>query len=200
MTKLHGRRQDSSNKMFLIFSKPMIVCRLCFFKSQRDWDRHDESAAKVHRIAQGRAPRFCIDCRALNRITQGDSYPIPSLEAVLRDLSGYNFYCCFDLKSGYWQIPIREQDRHKTAFVCKFGLFAWRAMPFGPLQLVFKELLISLAINGVLLKLLQKQNQKKKLLRWEPTLIIFLLDHMQWLGWYYCFVQFVSRAEAQTLS
>ena len=81
--------------------------------------------------APGRAPRFCIDYRALNRITIGDSYPLPSVEAVLRDLSGYNFYCCFDLKSGYWQIPIREQDRHKTAFVCKLGLFEWTVMPFG---------------------------------------------------------------------
>jgi len=81
--------------------------------------------------APGRAPRFCVDYQIVNKITKGDSYPLPSVESVLRDLAGYNYYCCFDLKSGYWQVPIRKQERHKTAFLCKMGLFEWTVMPFG---------------------------------------------------------------------
>jgi hypothetical protein len=77
------------------------------------------------------APRFCVDYRILNKITKRDCYPLPSVESVLRDLAGYNCYCCFDLKSGYWQVPIRKQDRHKTAFVCKMGLSEWTVIPFG---------------------------------------------------------------------
>ena len=77
----------------------------------------------VEARAPGRAPRFCVDYRILNKTTKGDSYPLPSVESVLRDLAGYNYYYCFDLKSGYWQVPIRKEDRHKTAFVCKMGLF-----------------------------------------------------------------------------
>jgi len=53
------------------------------------------------------------------------------VESVLRDLAGYNYYYCFDLKSGYWQVPIRKEDRHKTAFVCKMGLFECTVKPFG---------------------------------------------------------------------
>jgi putative transposase len=81
--------------------------------------------------APGRAPRFCVDYRILNKTTKGDSYPLPSVESVLRDLAVYSYYCCFDLKSGYWQVPIRKQDRHETVFVCKMGLFEWTVMPFG---------------------------------------------------------------------
>jgi hypothetical protein len=81
--------------------------------------------------APGRAPRFCVDHRILNKITKGDSYPLRSVESVLRHLAGYNYYCYFDLKSGYWKVPIRKQDRHKTAFICKMGLFEWMLMLFG---------------------------------------------------------------------
>jgi hypothetical protein len=73
---------------------------------------------------------LCIDYRLLNKITVGDKYPLPSVEDVLRDLAGFNYYCPFDLKSGYWQIRIKEEDRHKTAFSCKLGLLQWTAMPF----------------------------------------------------------------------
>jgi hypothetical protein len=98
--------------------------------------------------APRRALRFCVDYRILNEITKGDSYPLPSVESVLRDLAGYKYYCCFDLKSGYWQVPIREKDRHKTAaFSCKMGLMD--VMPFGPKTLlpVSSESLTSLAIT-----------------------------------------------------
>jgi len=79
----------------------------------------------------GRVHRFCINYRLLNKIAVGDKCPLASVEHVLRDLAGFNLYCSFDFKSGYWQIRIKEEDRRKTAFSSKLGLFQWTTMPFG---------------------------------------------------------------------
>ena len=36
-----------------------------------------------------------------------------------------------DLTAAFWQIPVKKQDRFKTAFTCEGGLFEWKRMPFG---------------------------------------------------------------------
>ena len=60
--------------------------------------------------------RFIIDYRKLNNITIADNYPLPNLEYALEQVGGQRFYTKLDLRSGYFQIPIRAEDRHKTAF------------------------------------------------------------------------------------
>ncbi|XP_070174729.1 uncharacterized protein [Littorina saxatilis] len=75
--------------------------------------------------------RFCIDFRALNKITHFDAEPIPDPDELFCSLAGANFYTKIDLAKGYWQIPIKPEDRHKTAFQTPLGLFQWVKMPFG---------------------------------------------------------------------
>ncbi|GBM89597.1 Transposon Ty3-I Gag-Pol polyprotein [Araneus ventricosus] len=60
--------------------------------------------------------RFCVDYRKLNEITKKDSYRLPRIDDTLDALNGSQWFTTLDLKSGYWQIEIRPEDREKTAF------------------------------------------------------------------------------------
>ena len=75
--------------------------------------------------------RFCIDFRHLNKITRFDSETIPDTEASFVFLRGKKYFSKIDLTKGYWQIPLAEEDRPKTAFRTSQGLFQFVRMPFG---------------------------------------------------------------------
>ena len=76
--------------------------------------------------------RLVVDYKKLNSITIKDSSPLPNLEDVLRKLGkGYCFFSKLDLKSGFYQIPINENDKIKTAFITPFGLYQFNVLPMG---------------------------------------------------------------------
>ncbi|OWZ06564.1 hypothetical protein PHMEG_00021159, partial [Phytophthora megakarya] len=75
--------------------------------------------------------RFCIDYRALNKVTKKDVYPLPRIDETLEALGGALLFSTLDLKAGYWQILVAAVDRDKTAFTTKKGLFRFIRMPFG---------------------------------------------------------------------
>lgn len=75
--------------------------------------------------------RFCIDMRALNRITVFDAEPMPNIEDLFSKLSGHKFFSRFDLSKGYWQVPLTSSSKHKTAFRTPNGLFQFKVMAFG---------------------------------------------------------------------
>jgi hypothetical protein len=53
------------------------------------------------------------------------------VDDTLDELKDANFYTHLDLASGFWQVRVRDQDIHKTAFQTPDGLMEWVAMPFG---------------------------------------------------------------------
>ena len=75
--------------------------------------------------------RFCVDYRALNRVADFDAYPMPRVDAILDKVSSARYISTIDLTRGYWQIPLEEDSRRKSAFVTEFGLYEFKTMPFG---------------------------------------------------------------------
>ena len=67
----------------------------------------------------------------MNSVTHKDAYPLPRVDDTLDTLSGSNWFSTIDLKSGYWQVEMAPEDREKTAFCTREGLFEFNVMPFG---------------------------------------------------------------------
>lgn len=75
--------------------------------------------------------RLCIDYRKLNSQTIKDAYALPNVEEAFSALTGSKWFSVMDLKSGYYQIEMEEEDKHKTAFVCPLGFWEFNRMPQG---------------------------------------------------------------------
>ncbi|GJX51955.1 reverse transcriptase domain-containing protein [Tanacetum coccineum] len=75
--------------------------------------------------------RVCIDYHKLNEATAKDQFPLPFMDQMLERLAGNKYFCFLDGFSGYFQIPIDPNDQEKTTFICPFGTYAYRRMPFG---------------------------------------------------------------------
>ena len=78
-----------------------------------------------------RSPRLCVDYRKLNQVSEGDTYPMPRTDDLINRVRGAAHISTLDLVKGYWQVPVAEEDRAKTAFSTPFGLYQFNTMPFG---------------------------------------------------------------------
>ncbi|KAA5784008.1 RNA-directed DNA polymerase, partial [Pseudomonas aeruginosa] len=75
--------------------------------------------------------RLCIDFRDLNKIVVPQSQPFPLIEDLMTKTVNCKYYSTLDINSAFWSIPLKIQDRHKTAFVTQEGHFQWTCLPFG---------------------------------------------------------------------
>lgn len=75
--------------------------------------------------------RFCVDLRAVNRVTKGFAMPLPRIDDSLDTLAKARWFTTLDMATGYWQVELAPEDREKTAFSTGKGLHHFRVMAMG---------------------------------------------------------------------
>ena len=68
-----------------------------------------------------RSLRMCVDYRCLNALSQVDTYPMPRIDDLIDRLGDAKYINTLDLSRGYWQVPMSEDDKSKTAFTTPYG-------------------------------------------------------------------------------
>ncbi|GJZ10095.1 putative reverse transcriptase domain-containing protein [Tanacetum coccineum] len=75
--------------------------------------------------------RMCIDYRELNKLTVKNRYPFPRIDDLFDQLQGSSTYSKINLRLGYHQLRVRDEDIPKTAFRTRYGHYEFQVMPFG---------------------------------------------------------------------
>lgn len=97
--------------------------------------------------------RFCVDFRHLNAITMKGNCSLPIIDELLDELAGSKWFSKLDLREGYHQIRLVEEDEEKTTFRTHVGHFQFRVMPYG---LTFAPNTFQTAVTIVLGSLMRK--------------------------------------------
>ena len=77
--------------------------------------------------------RFAIDYRKVNAVSEKTSFPLPSLDDVWDAIgeAKATYFAVLDMASGFWQLPLHPDTKHKSSFITQQGQYQWNRMPFG---------------------------------------------------------------------
>ncbi|KAK4383600.1 Retrovirus-related Pol polyprotein from transposon [Sesamum angolense] len=75
--------------------------------------------------------RMCTDFTDLNKVCPKDPYPLPQIDLLVDSTAGCALFSMMDAYQGYHQIFMAEEDRDKTSFITKNGIYCYNVMPFG---------------------------------------------------------------------
>nr|GEW19723.1 putative reverse transcriptase domain-containing protein [Tanacetum cinerariifolium] len=113
MQELSNQLQELANRGFIRPSTSPWGASILFFKNKYG------------------SFRMCIDYRELNKLTVKNRYPLPRIDDLFDQLQGSSVYSKIDLRSGYHQLRVRDEDIPKTAFRTRYGHYEFQVMPFG---------------------------------------------------------------------
>ena len=99
-------------------------------QSHSPWSCASFYVQKASEIERG-TPRLVINYKLLNKVLQWIRYPIPNKKDLIQRIYNATIFSNFDMKSGFWQIQIKPEDRYKTTFTVPFGHYECNVMPFG---------------------------------------------------------------------
>ncbi|GJU55399.1 putative reverse transcriptase domain-containing protein [Tanacetum coccineum] len=120
--------------------------------------------------------RVCIDYRELNKLTIKNRYLIPRIDDLFDQLQGSQFFSKIDLRSGYHQLRVHEDDIPKTAFRTRYGHFEFTVMPFDDILIYSKTREEHVEHLRLVLELLKKEKLYAKFSKCE-----FWLREVQFL-------------------
>lgn len=73
----------------------------------------------------------CVDYHDINQACPKDNYLTPFIDQIINECVGSEIFSFIDDFSGYSQINIIPVDQHKISFICPWGSFAYKKIPFG---------------------------------------------------------------------
>jgi hypothetical protein len=119
--RLEGAKLEAARQEFKAMEQDGIIQR-----STSPW------ASPLHMVPmKGGTRRPCEDFQRLNLVTEPDVYPLPNMLDFADRFSSCRIFSKIDLQKDYWQVPVRPEERQKTAVITPFGLFEFLHLPFS---------------------------------------------------------------------
>lgn len=164
----------------------------CSIPDQQEIDTQIEKLLDAHLIEESSSPfgapvtlaykkedrrktRLCIDFRDLNKLVVPEAQPFPRIEDIMVKAVNCEWFSKLDINSAFWSVPIRRQDREKTAFVTQSGHYQWVCLPFG--------LKISPAIfQRILMNIIRRNDLTQFCINYIDDILIFsktFEEHLQ---------------------
>ena len=106
----------------------MLAVGIIYPINQSEWESPMVVQPKKHDSTK---LRICVEFRELNKFTLTNPFPTPYVDEILNEVVGHECYSFTNRFSRYNQVPIAKEDHKKMTFVCEFGSFSYRVMPFG---------------------------------------------------------------------
>lgn len=124
---IKSRKYSQEDEEFINFEIQKLLAEGVIEESRSPWRAQVLVTTNAHHKR-----RMVVDySQTINRFTQLDAYPLPSIEGIISRVSQYSVFSSIDLQSAYHQIPILDKEKPYTAFEAGGNLYQFRRIPFG---------------------------------------------------------------------